>query len=239
MRFVPLVLLLFVMLDRGSGTVPAKPPAVSGGNQAQQQKVVTPEKQSAKTPAEKAPSERATTEKTPDAAAVKKHMTPAQLKLGDPVVNSIGMVLVPIPAGEFKMGSPASDKDAFSNEKPQHLVKMAKPYYLSAFEVTQQQYEKVMGSRPWQGNPYVQAGRPDNAANYVTHDAAVEFCRKLSKQEGVEYRLPTEAEWEYTCRAGTTTVFSFEDDGAKLGQYGWYKKNAWDVGERYLGKQDQ
>ncbi len=77
MRFVPIVLLLFATLGCGSGTEPAKTPA-----------------------------EKAAAKKTPDAAAVKKYMTPAQLALGDPVVNSIGMVLVPIPAGEFKMGSP-------------------------------------------------------------------------------------------------------------------------------------
>ena len=86
MRFIPIVLLLFTVLGCGSKkTESAKPPADSGGNQAQQQKVVTPEKQSAKTPAEKAA-----------VAAVKKHMTPAQLALGDPIVNSVGMLLVPI-----------------------------------------------------------------------------------------------------------------------------------------------
>jgi formylglycine-generating enzyme required for sulfatase activity len=74
---------------------------------------------------------------------------------------------------------------------------------------------------------------------YVSHDDAVEFCRRLSKQEGVEYRLPTEAEWEYACRAGTTTAFSFGDDEAKLGQYAWYDKNAWDIGEKYAHRVGQ
>ena len=73
----------------------------------------------------------------------------------------------------------------------------------------------------------------DYPATCVNHDDAVEFCHRLSKQEGVEYRLPTEAEWEYACRAGTTTVFSFGDDAAKLGQYGWYKANASDMDEKY------
>jgi formylglycine-generating enzyme required for sulfatase activity len=81
---------------------------------------------------------------TPDAAAVKNHMTPDQLELGDPVVNSIGMLLVPIPAGEFRMGSPDSDNDAADDEKPQHLVKITKPFLLSVYEITQQQYAKVM-----------------------------------------------------------------------------------------------
>ncbi len=147
-------------------------------------------------------------------------MTPDQLALGDPIVNSIGMLLVPIPAGEFQMGSPDSDSD----EKPQHLVKITKPFYLSVYEVTQQQYEQVMGVRPWQGKQFLQEGL-DYPATHVSWDDAVEFCRKLSENEGVEYRLPTEAQWEYACRAGTTTAYSFGDDASKLGQYGWYDMN--------------
>jgi hypothetical protein len=128
------------------------------------------------------------------------------------------------------MGSPDFIPVLNPHEKPQHLVTITKPYYLSAFEVTQQQYEKVMGLRPWQGKDYVQAG-PNNPATYVSYNDAVEFCRKLSKQKGVEYRLPTEAEWEYACRAGTTTVFSFGDDAAKLGEYAWYSKSGKNDGE--------
>ena len=209
MRFSPLVLLVFAVLGCGSGTEPEKPTT-----------------------------EKPTTAKTPDAAAVKKHMTPAQLALGDPVVNSVGMVLVPIPAGEFRMGSPDSDPGAKPREKPQHLVKITKPFYLCVYEVTQQQYEKVMGTRPWQGKRYVQEGH-DYPASFVSWHDAVEFCRKLSEKEGVEYRLPTEAEWEYACRAGTTRNYSFGDDASKLGQYAWYKKNTWNVGEKYAHRVGQ
>jgi formylglycine-generating enzyme required for sulfatase activity len=157
---------------------------------------------------------------TPVAARVKKHMTPAQLALGDPVVNSVSMLLVPIPAGEFQMGSPDSDSNAFRFEKPQHLVKITKPFYLNVYEVTQQQYEKVMGSKPshFKG--------PQNPVEQVSWNDAVEFCRKLSEQESVEYRLPTEAEWEYACRAGTTTKYSFGDSESELGDYAWYSENA-------------
>jgi len=235
MRISPIVLLLFPMLGCGSGTEPAKPSAESGGNQVQRQKVATPEKQSAKTPAEMTPAEKAAAAVV---AAVKKQMTPDQLGLDDPVVNSVGMVLVPIPAGQFQMGSPDTDSNAQDKEKPQHLVKITNPFYLSVYEVTQQQYEKVMGTRPWQGKQFVQEGR-DNPATWVSHDDAVEFCRKLSEQEGVEYRLPTEAEWEYACRAGTTTLYSFGDDASKLGQYAWYDKNARDIGENYAHRVGQ
>ncbi len=141
--------------------------------------------------------------------------------------NSIGMKLVLIPAGEFQMGRNTG-----------HLVKISKPFYLGVYEVTQQQYERVMGTRPWEGKQNVKEGA-DYAASYVSHGDAVEFCLRLSKQEGVEYRLPTEAEWEYACRAGTTTAFSFGDDEAKLGQYAWYDKNALDIGEKYAHRVGQ
>jgi len=142
-------------------------------------------------------------------------MTSAQLALGDPIVHGVGMVMVPIPAGNL--------------EKPQHRVKITKPFYLSVYEVTQQQYEKVMGSRPWQGKSGVQDG-PDNAATHVGWDDAVKFCLKLSDQEGAVYHLPTEAQWEYACRAGTTTNFSFGDDVSKLGQHAWFST---ELGEEY------
>ena len=222
MKLSPIVLLLFAVFGCDSGTESANPSAESGGNQDQQQKDATPAKRAEKT----------LTEKAPDSTAIKKHMTPAQLDLGDPIVNSVGMVLVPIPSGEFQMGSPDFDKDAQDNEKPRHLVKITKPFYLSAFEVTQQQYEKVMGDRPWQGEDFVTDG-PDYPATNMRWKEAVDFCRKLSEQEGVEYRLPTEAEWEYACRAGTNTVYSFGDDVSKLGQHAWYDKNGWNAGKQH------
>jgi formylglycine-generating enzyme required for sulfatase activity len=157
--------------------------------------------------------------------------------VGKTIVNGIGMKLTLIPAGEFQMGSPDSEPDR-DDDETRHLVKITKPFYLAVHEVTQQQYEKVMGARPWQGKDYVKEG-PDYPAVYVRHGDAVEFCRRLSEQEGVEYRLPTEAEWEYACRAGTTTAYSFGDDEAKLGQYAWYYKNTWDIGERYAHRVGQ
>jgi sulfatase modifying factor 1 len=160
------------------------------------------------------------------------------------IVNGIGMKMTLIPPGEFMMGSPDGDAMAAwikdypdipypaESEEPQHRVKITRPFYLAVHEVTQQQYEKVMGARPWQRTTSVREG-PDYPAVYVSHNDAVGFCRRLSEQEGLEYRLPTEAEWEYACRAGTTTVYSFGDDASKLRQYAWYDKNAWDIDEKY------
>jgi formylglycine-generating enzyme required for sulfatase activity len=159
--------------------------------------------------------------KTPAEATVKKDMTPAQLALGDPVVNSVGMLLVSIPAGEFQMGSPDSDSNARGSEKPQHLVQITKPFYLGVYEVTQQQYEKVMGKNPSEFKG------AENPVERVSWTDAVEFCRKLSslpeeKAAGHVYRLPTEAEWEYACRAGTQTAYSFGDSASELGDYAWF-----------------
>jgi len=89
-----------------------------------------------------------------------------------------------------------------------------------------------MNARPWFGKAYVQEDA-DNPAVYVSWDDAVEFCRKLSQQEGMGYRLPTEAEWEYACRAGTTTRFSFGDSDLPLGDYAWFDSNADRVGQDY------
>lgn len=168
-----------------------------------------------------------------DAATAKKHQAAWAKHLDVPVeiTNSIGMKLKLIPAGEFLMGSPEDDKYRSPNEQ-EHCVRITKPYYQGTTEVTQGQWEKVMGNRPWSGELFVKEGS-DNAATHVRWDDAVEFCKKLSAQEGRTYLLPTEAEWEYACRAGTTTVYSFGDDSSSLGSYAWFDGNADQVGEEY------
>ena len=149
------------------------------------------------------------------------------------ITNSIGMKLKLIPAGEFMMGSPESGDGGPSWVKPQHKVRITKPFYLGVCEVTQAEYEKVMGKNPsW----FSKGGRGAKGVSgkdtsrhpveQVGWDDAVEFCKKLSAKEGKTYRLPTEAEWEYTCRAGTTTLYSFGDDAASLGEYAWYRDNS-------------
>ena len=138
---------------------------------------------------------------------------------GMEVTNSIGMKLRLIPAGEFTMGSPGTESDRSDNET-QHRVSITKPFYLGVTEVTQEQYQKVMGTNPSQFQG------PQNPVEKVSWAEAVEFCRKLSampaeKTAGHVYRLPTEAEWEYACRSGTTTAYGFGDDRSGLGVYGW------------------
>jgi len=143
---------------------------------------------------------------------------------GMEVTNSIGMKLRLIPAGEFMMGSPGTESDR-EDDETQHRVTITKPFYLGETEVTQEQYEKVMGTNPSEFKD------PQNPVETVSWDDAVEFCRKLSampaeKTKGYEYRLPTEAEWEYACRSGTTTAYGFGDDASRLGDYGWFEDNS-------------
>jgi len=154
------------------------------------------------------------------------------LRIGEIITNSIGMKLALIPAGEFMMGSPESEEGRNGDEGPQHRVRITRAFYLGTTEVTQGQWESVMGTKPWSGKFYVKEGS-DYAATYVGWEDAVKFCRKLSAKEGKEYRLPTEAEWEYACRAGTTTAYHFGADASRLGDYAWYHDNAFNVEERY------
>lgn len=128
-------------------------------------------------------------------------------KSADPTVvtNAIGMKLKLIPAGKFKMGTPNVDEFLFRGEI-QHEVEITKPFYMGVFEVTQEEYEKVMGK-----NPSVFKHKR-NPAETVSWQDAADFCRKLSdlpeeKAAHRTYRLPTEAQWEYACRAGTTTEY--------------------------------
>ena len=155
-------------------------------------------------------------------AVIKKQLTPDQRELSDPIVNSIGMLFVPIPAGHFQMG----ERDNV------HQVTLTKPFYMGAYEVTQAQYENVIGK-----NPDKKKKGADYPVSNVSWIDSMGFCLKLSEQEGVKYRLPTEAEWEYACRAGTTTVLSYGK--GKLGDYAWYRTNAWNVGKKYAQRVGQ
>jgi formylglycine-generating enzyme required for sulfatase activity len=142
------------------------------------------------------------------------------------------MKLVLIPAGEFLMGSPDSDSEATSAEKPQHRVRISKPFYLGMYEVTQAEYQRVMGANPsYFSTTKVGQDTSQHPVETVAWTDAVEFCRKLSelpeeKAAGRIYRLPTEAEWEYACRAGSATKYGFGDSEIQLGEYAWYGSNS-------------
>ncbi len=134
------------------------------------------------------------------------------------ITNSIGLKLTLIPAGKFLMGSPAKEPER-DPEELQHEVVITRPFFMGVYEVTQGEYEKLMG-KPKEGGKYNPSNRgahfgsagPDHPMEHVSWNQAVEFCKRLSalpaeKKAGRLYRLPTEAEWEYACRAGTKTVF--------------------------------
>ncbi|MEX1325518.1 MAG: SUMF1/EgtB/PvdO family nonheme iron enzyme [Desulfobacterales bacterium] len=135
------------------------------------------------------------------------------------LTNIIGMEFFFIQAGSFTMGSSTGNDD----ERPPHKVKISKSFYLQTTQVTQGQWQKAM-----EGNP---SNFKDRGAycpvEQVSWDMTQGFIKKLNKMEGSsKYRLPTEAEWEYACRAGTTTEFSFGDYAGQLGEYAWFNGNS-------------
>jgi sulfatase modifying factor 1 len=147
------------------------------------------------------------------------------------ITNTLGMTFKEIPAGTFMMGSPETEEHR-NDDEYQHKVTISKPFYMQTTEVTQGQWTAVMGTEPWKGLYYIKEGA-NYPASYVSWDDAVAYYRKLSEKEGKKYRLSTEAEWEYACRAGTQTTWSFGNDEKVLGDYAWYADNAYDIGEEY------
>ncbi|MDQ1267047.1 MAG: hypothetical protein QG635_2200, partial [Bacteroidota bacterium] len=148
--------------------------------------------------------------------------------------DSTDMDMALIPAGIFEMGQKGTGHS-------EHTVYITREFYMSKFEVTQKQYTDVIGS-----NPSYFAGNPKNPVEYVTFYDAIRFCNELSKEKGLQqcyyilndtsdwsckfdrkgYRLPTEAEWEYACRAGTTTDYYYGTTESQLDSAGWYKSNS-------------
>ncbi|MCP5518843.1 MAG: formylglycine-generating enzyme family protein [Verrucomicrobiales bacterium] len=141
------------------------------------------------------------------------------------VHEASGIVLVLAPAGEFEMGSPAGEAGRDDDEGPLHKVRFDWPFYLGKYEVTQEQWERVMGS-----NPSLLKGESRRPVECVSWTGAQGFVSKLNESlggaAGLRFALPSEAQWEYGCRAGTTTRFSSGDHDSRLGQYGWYTGNA-------------
>ena len=161
---------------------------------------------------------------TARAAKVKEELT---LDLGGATLR----VLL-IPAGRFLVGSPAGEPQSQDNERPQHEVTIDKPFYMAAAEITQGQWKTVMGTEPWKGKDNVRPG-DDYPAAHVSWEDADAFCKKLSGALERPVRLPTEAEWEYCCRAGSGKPYFFGDTAKELAQYAWYDANSDVKGEKY------
>ena len=139
-------------------------------------------------------------------------------RLAPRLTNSVGMEFILIPAGTFTMGA----IDSYPDEQPIRTVHISRPFYLGKYEVTQAQWEAVMGY-----NPSAWRGQRNLPVEQVSWEDVQEFLRRLNTEEGrIRYRLPTEAEWEYAARAGTTTVYSFGNDVSRLDEYAWYGGNA-------------
>jgi len=138
------------------------------------------------------------------------------------IVNKIGMKFVCIPPGDFMMGSPNHETDRTGDEFL-HKVILTKAFFMQTTPVTQGQWKAVMGNNP----SYFKNGGDDCPVEDVSWNYVHKFISNLNQKEGSsKYRLPTEAEWEYACRAGSTTAYCFGDDEIRLKEYAWYKKNS-------------
>ncbi len=144
--------------------------------------------------------------------------------------NGLEMPFVAIPAGSFLMGDPVNQVE----------VKLTKSFWLAKYTVRQEEWFQIMGTQPWDGENFVKSD-PRCPATYVSWEDAMAFCQKLTEQEqhakrisrSWRYTLPTEAQWEYACRAGTTMLYSFGDDESALEDYGWFAGNAEDAGNNF------
>jgi len=153
--------------------------------------------------------------------------------------NGVKMEFVLIPAGQFVMGSSDAERglamgqakahnnkwaiDRIPSEGPQHRIRSSKPFYLGKYEVTQAQWEAVMGNNPSKFRAST------NPVEQVSWEDTQQFLAKMnvtSENNGMKFELPTEAQWEYACRAATTTAFSFGDNPTMLGEYAWFADNS-------------
>jgi formylglycine-generating enzyme required for sulfatase activity len=160
--------------------------------------------------------------------------------------------MVAIPGGTYLMGSPSSEPGRTADEGPQHPVTV-RPFWMGKLEVTWDEYDLYWRKNPGAAPPTAPKemaadavtrptppyadetfghGRDGHPVLCITHHAAMQYCAWLSAKTGKIYRLPTEAEWEWACRAGTTTPYSYGGDPAKLGEYAWYEKNSDDTAHK-------
>jgi formylglycine-generating enzyme required for sulfatase activity len=155
-----------------------------------------------------------------DPAAIRKAIAEGAEAIEVRADNNVVIELLRIPPGEFNFGSPLSEEGHDEFESPLCRIKITKPFYLGKYEITQAQYRAVMGDNPGtvQGDTI--------AVNQITYRLARSYCEKISETVGLKVELPTEAQWEYACRAGTTTRFSSGDSEADLQKVAWYSENS-------------
>src|SRR5262249_16814890 len=151
----------------------------------------------------------------PEDAETKRPLAVVPWEPGPEVVNAAGMKLVLIPGGSFRMGSPGAEVGRSADEGPPRAVVISGSFYLGAFPVTQGQYQQVMGDNPSHFRRVAGLDPRTLPVENVSWDDAVAFCHALSelpeeRRKGRVYRLPTEAEWEYACRAGTEAAFGLD-----------------------------
>ncbi|MBL7220847.1 MAG: SUMF1/EgtB/PvdO family nonheme iron enzyme [Phycisphaerae bacterium] len=146
--------------------------------------------------------------------------------------DGTGMDFAFIPAGKFLQGSPNTEIGRDQDEGPRREVTISKPFYMGIYEVTQAQWYAVMGTEPWDGKIYTKSG-DSSAAGWISWDDAGRFCEILSKKTGRKVMLPSEAQWEYACRAGGETAYSFGNNPSDLGHYAWYDVNTYKKDEAY------
>ena len=146
----------------------------------------------------------------------------------------VQLEMVWIPGGTFLMGRNPGEQDSFYLEDPQHRVTLSSGFWMGKYEVTKRQWQAVMWSSPWAGRTYV-IDDLDSPAVYLDWNDARAFVTQLNSYTGLTFRLPSEAEWEYACRAGTTTRFYWGDDAnyTDIDAYAWWWGNTWDADERY------
>jgi len=136
------------------------------------------------------------------------------------IINSIGMKLVLLKAGNFMMGSPVTENDRDTDEGPMHSVRLSHDFYMAACLVTQEQFKTVLG---WNHSRF---RSPENPVEMVSKTETELFCRKLSELENRRYSLPTEAQWEYACRSGASFVYGFGNDTSQAADFAWFKNNS-------------
>ena len=162
--------------------------------------------------------------------------------------NGLQLDLAWCPPGQFRMGSPPNETGRQGDEDQVDVI-LTYGFWLGLTEITQAQWKSVMGTEPWlqHGDPRVYRSGSDYPAVYVSHDEALFFCQTLTTQErragrlcaSWEYTLPSEAQWEYGCRAGSQTRYSFGNDALLLPEYAWFETNAANLGEQYAHRVGQ